>query len=1097
MKNTSMKNKLLIIFFLKLTLMMSQTGKDNYFPPAPEANSLIKYVDVPVNYSTGATNYSIPIHTIKLKNLNIPITLNYQSSGLKPSEIASNTGLGWELNAGGKITQNVVNQNDLDVPGPANPVWNLPNDREFKLPQPVSDLSFGQSPYSHTQLDSIHAAGTDYTLFYDIDQLNLNTKPDIFYYSTPNKSGKFFFGNNFETKQIPFGKEKIIYNPTTRNFEITDVDGVRYLYSTKTENVNSTESVCQNFPKLNGTSNSNSYNYYLTQIITPNNETVDFIYDTVTYYLANDKDYTRYYHWFYGGGEKVTSYYSQITTKVLTKIKVNQDYEIEFLYNNYRKDIKGTVQSTAPKTLDIINIKYKNVIETYNFNYGYFDVPENTYNPSLFESATINENSEYRLKLKSFQKSGENSYVFSYYNEAAIERYTTCLDHWGYYNESCGRYVVNNLFNDLGSTKAPNLEKSKTNVLKSVMLPTTGQVEFNYELNTCSDCSVSYPSYYWIPFTAYANPDDNFSNEFISNTTVFTVPNNITVPYIKFNLYSPGEATTTNYATAELYDDQNHLMNFEVTGTTGDNFKPYNGDQLVTGKTYRLVLKCYDTMENENKYITINFLGSTDIITPIPSVGGLRIANIKTKDFNNYITNRAFDYNDNGLSSGILYEKPFYFDEYSYFSDTTDPEANQMQYGLISYAVQNSRISSDLFGFNGYHIFYKKVTEKNTDVNNPNNVIKVEKYFTFNDDIRYGEQAQFSKVSYNWKRGLPLQINEFNNNDIIRKTMFSYRFLDTPPGTKTSSNEPGFPLMNASFPNEFQKRSIDINVFRRSSNFYNIYLYSSYKLISAWYYMDKKTTEEYFNGNVLKTEENFKYDNPVHAQLTSQSTTNSKGETTETKYTYPDDIAGESLMSELIAANRIGTPIITEQYNAGILFSKNRTAFAKDATTSNLIVPKSLYAAKFPNILPTILNIGNLEKKITYDQYDDKGNVLQYTPEGGTNVSIIWGYNKTWPIAKIEKAAYSEVSAYVANIQNLSDTGTEVNLIDALNALRTALPNAMITTYTYQPLIGVSTITDPKQYKITYTYDAFGRLQFVKDAQGNLLSENQYHYKNQ
>ena len=54
----------------------------------------------------------------------------------------------------------------------------------------------------------------------------------------------------------------------------------------------------------------------------------------------------------------------------------------------------------------------------------------------------------------------------------------------------------------------------------------------------------------------------------------------------------------------------------------------------------------------------------------------------------------------------------------------------------------------------------------------------------------------------------------------------------------------------------------------------------------------------------------------------------------------------------------------------------------------------------------------------------------------------------------------------------------------------------MITTYTCDPLIGVTSITDPKGYTIYYTYDSFGRLQHVKDAQGNIVSENEYHYKN-
>ncbi len=54
-----------------------------------------------------------------------------------------------------------------------------------------------------------------------------------------------------------------------------------------------------------------------------------------------------------------------------------------------------------------------------------------------------------------------------------------------------------------------------------------------------------------------------------------------------------------------------------------------------------------------------------------------------------------------------------------------------------------------------------------------------------------------------------------------------------------------------------------------------------------------------------------------------------------------------------------------------------------------------------------------------------------------------------------------------------------------------------LTTYTYDPLIGVTSITDPRGETIYYHYDNFNRLEYVKDAQGKILSENEYHYKNQ
>ena len=194
--------------------------------------------------------------------------------------------------------------------------------------------------------------------------------------------------------------------------------------------------------------------------------------------------------------------------------------------------------------------------------------------------------------------------------------------------------------------------------------------------------------------------------------------------------------------------------------------------------------------------------------------------------------------------------------------------------------------------------------------------------------------------------------------------------------------------------------------------------------------------------------------------------------------------------------DNIVEPIVQSQLLNGTIVFQQFTEYAKDTSTNNLLLPKTVYNAKFPNSLPNLSGIGTLERKFSFDYYDNKGNVTQYTTDSGTTVSVLWGYNQTQPIAKIENATNAQIASALG-VSNLS-TVNEGDLT-AINSLRSnaTLSNAMITTYSYLPLVGVNTITDPKGDITTYIYDAFGRLLSVNDKDGKIISEYEYNYKSQ
>lgn len=102
--------KLRLLFFTVVLLHLSGIGQDvnsdvnSFMPPSPTAYELGKYGSHPVSYYRGTTSINIPIYTLEAGTFQLPISLSYNSSGIKVEDIASWVGLGWSLNAGGTIS---------------------------------------------------------------------------------------------------------------------------------------------------------------------------------------------------------------------------------------------------------------------------------------------------------------------------------------------------------------------------------------------------------------------------------------------------------------------------------------------------------------------------------------------------------------------------------------------------------------------------------------------------------------------------------------------------------------------------------------------------------------------------------------------------------------------------------------------------------------------------------------------------------------------------------------------------------------------------------------------------------------------------------
>jgi hypothetical protein len=86
---------------------------------------------------------------------------------------------------------------------------------------------------------------------------------------------------------------------------------------------------------------------------------------------------------------------------------------------------------------------------------------------------------------------------------------------------------------------------------------------------------------------------------------------------------------------------------------------------------------------------------------------------------------------------------------------------------------------------------------------------------------------------------------------------------------------------------------------------------------------------------------------------------------------------------------------------------------------------------------------------------------------------------------------------YYEHLISQSSSTITVSGSVVIDELRLYPSTAQMTTYTYSPLVGMTTSCDINNRISYYQYDSMGRLNVVKDQDGNILKTIQYHYQGQ
>lgn len=124
---------------------------------------------------------------------------------------------------------------------------------------------------------------------------------------------------------------------------------------------------------------------------------------------------------------------------------------------------------------------------------------------------------------------------------------------------------------------------------------------------------------------------------------------------------------------------------------------------------------------------------------------------------------------------------------------------------------------------------------------------------------------------------------------------------------------------------------------------------------------------------------------------------------------------------------------------------------------------------------------------------------LSYWAKGGTvSVAVVGGsVTDAFPARAADANGwvyYQKKVVLTATTNSLTLSGPATARLDEL---RLYPAKSQMTTYTYEPLIGMSSATDVNGFTTYYEYDELGRLKRLKDQEGNIIKHYVYHYKAQ
>ena len=362
-----------------------------FAPKSPTVAGLAQAIDCPVSYYTGTPEISIPLYTIPLRGLELPINLSYQASGIKVAQEASWVGLGWNLNCAGMITRTVKCGDDFHEYGAGHD--NGIEEGYYFAPEAKAPID--KSYFKTNNL------GASWLLAKD-------SEPDVFCYCIPGSSGKFLVDKTRGPILLSCtGKDhvqikihgKSVNKSGSFTFEVVDTYGNQYFFELKETthcfhrnnelnmNYTLTQAVCDEFEQRVSDMYPSSIDYtsswLLTKIVTSKKQVITFEYEAENYQLPTVESVLKYNLLnTSGNGYTMSSSPQYSCSKTMIEgyhlAKITWDAGSVNFQTTTREDIKACNSMyplNVPKKLVGLYIKDKmdEIIKSYSFSYKYMN----------------------------------------------------------------------------------------------------------------------------------------------------------------------------------------------------------------------------------------------------------------------------------------------------------------------------------------------------------------------------------------------------------------------------------------------------------------------------------------------------------------------------------------------------------------------------------------------------------------------------------------------------------------------------------------------------------------------------------------------------